>query len=364
MTPSRARRTLALWLLPSLSEILTQARSRAGARSPREPRCPCWRARSPKRPLLCPGALTTPQQLSEATAVDGAGVALRGAAALRPRRGHAGAEISAAAHRPIRLRRPPTSKPRQPSRRGRRQPRLGFGTVRTVHSQHATGRRGSLDELLQVRLQGRRGGGRTGPGAKGIDVPSRKTRCHRFTVGQIPQTKSKIPTFLGTPTSSLQRAQRTSAGRRMARRHRARRPGSLAGTGSGERRSRRGRGKRCAHTCTPPPPQPPTHMRGACSAAPPPPAPSMASCCRGEVRLQRRPVHPACSLQAYRLLLGGSRSGGSVGGIALPVVHLRGQRAALRGQRRERAWAGTSGRHSAAAASHRRRSRRQALRRP
>ena len=43
----------------------------------------------------------------------------------------------------------------------------------------------------------------------------------------------------------VERAQRTSAGRRMARRHRAGRPGSLAGgTGSGERHSRRGRGEK------------------------------------------------------------------------------------------------------------------------
>ena len=86
---------------------------------------------------------------------------------------------------------------------------------------------------------------------------------------------------------------------------------------------------RARYVRSPPPPQPPTHMRGAWLKAPPP-CPPMASCCRGEVRLQRCPVHPACSLQPYRLLLGGIRSGGSVGGIALPVVHLRGPREALK----------------------------------
>ena len=153
------------------------------------------------------------------------------------------------------------------------------------------------------------------------------------------QTKSEIQTTLAKipnlpRNSQLYNAQRTPAGRRMARRHRAGRPGSLAGTGSGERRSRGGRGEalRARSVRSLPPPQPPTHMRGAwLKATPLPPVRrSIASCCRGEVRLQRCPVHPACKLQAYRLLLGGSRSGGSVGGIALPVVHLRGQRGALR----------------------------------
>ena len=171
------------------------------------------------------------------------------------------------------------------------------------------------------------------PFSVSLSSTTRNKTC--YTVAQMYTDKIKILyPFTQELPALLQRAAHLGRAPHGSSPPRPRRPGSLAGTGSGERPSRRGRGeaRRARSVRSPPPPQPPTHMRGAwLKATPIPPVRrSIASCCRGEVRLQRCPVHPACKLQAYRLLLGGSRSGGSVGGIALPVVHLRGQRGALR----------------------------------